>query len=183
MKNYKDLLEEFEELGRLEGLHNRAEMAMIKELIKFKASKASLARIYKARGKEVEDIARELHITEADVTYFNNNRVSFEMQREEAKRNSKVLGGTFSTLYQLKDLLKDLQTSKIPSTKPEHSKIYVIHQELYEIFQQTHTERIYLSRPIEGGYGSYMLVYSKESICNIWAFYEENHLHFVVECF
>jgi len=189
MKNYKDLLEEYRAFDQMTfgteytTADDVTRKAVVKELIKYKAARASLARIYVAKGKKVEDVAKELNISVEDVEYFNSHEVSFEMQREDAKKYSKKLGGIFETINHLKDLLEALQVKQNPVMKPEHSITYIIHLELYEIFQNTHPNFIYFSRSLSGDMGSYMLVFSKENVCNIWAFYSDTKLKFVVECF
>jgi hypothetical protein len=174
MKDYKNLLEEYKTVKDI------ARKSVVKELIKYKAARASLAIIYKAKGMSVEDIIKELNISEADVDYFNNNQVSFEMQREDAQNN--VAGDKFDTISQLNDLLDVLKFKQDPVMKPEHSKTYIIDLELYHIFQGVHSNYIYFTS--KGKFdGSYMLVFSKETLCNIWAFYDNSHLKFVVEYF
>jgi hypothetical protein len=180
MKNYKDLLEEYKSLDVVKKPSEIARKSVVKELIKYKAARASLVRIYKAKGMSVDEIVKELDISEADIEYFNTHEVSFEMQREEAKNN--VAGDKFETLVQLRDLLDVLRYKQNPVMKPEHSKTYIIHLQLYNIFQTVNANYIYFTS--KGKFdGSYMLVFSKETLCNVWAFYDDTKLKFVVEYF
>ena len=180
MKNYKDLLEEYKSLEVVKTPSEIARKSVVKELIKYKAARASLAVKYKVKGMSTNTIIDELNISEEDIEYFNTNEVSFEMQREEAKNN--VAGDKFDTLVQLRDLLDVLRYKQEPVMKPEHSKTYIIHLELYNIFQTVNANYIYFTS--KGNFdGSYMLVFSKETLCNIWAFYKDTKLKFVVEYF
>jgi len=180
MKNYKDLLEEYKNLDGVKEPEGITRRAVVKELIKYKAARASLARIYKAQGMSINKIIDELNISEEDIEYFNTHEVSFEMQREDAQDN--VAGDKFETLVQLRDLLDVLRYKQEPVMKPEHSKTYIIHLELYNIFQTVNANYIYFTS--KGKFdGSYMLVFSKETLCNVWAFYDDTKLKFVVEYF